>query len=174
MSDTAICAPLLHLQAEAKFGLFGASFLVASGRAYSEPLLEHGYGIGAPQACYINALTLALQHPDSLFYCEGRATAHSLPIEHAWCVTRDGHVIDTTWRAEILQGALYFGTCFDSTWLSARMEAQQHPAVLADFFPEDLLHQDPALFLACPSASLLSATRQFQADAVRALTALRA
>ncbi|MGX1810885.1 hypothetical protein ACWIGI_34635 [Nocardia sp. NPDC055321] len=65
--------------------------------------------------CYENAAATARAH-HGLLYTEGLATpsvASALPLEHAWCVTPDGSVIDPTWESA---GAVYFGVALaDST-----------------------------------------------------------
>lgn len=51
---------------------------------------------GTVKECFCNALHLVERH-DDLFYCEGIA-GRVLPTWHAWCCTRDGVVIDPTWK----------------------------------------------------------------------------
>lgn len=68
--------------------------------------LRHGRPLGKPyeygpqKECFSNAARLALDHPYALTYAEGYAGREDLPIEfrHAWCVDRDGLVVDPTWR----------------------------------------------------------------------------
>ena len=70
---------------------------------------------GRKGACFHNALKLTQRYPDDLFYTEGFG---SIPLDgqphlvfgvHAWTVTRDGKVVDPTWK----QGCEYFGVAFD-------------------------------------------------------------
>lgn len=66
------------------------------------------YKPGVPRHCFYNALSLAARNnrhckPNSkkmLYYCEGYAMQSDLllPIHHAWCLRRDGLLVDTTWK----------------------------------------------------------------------------
>ena len=47
-----------------------------------------------PKQCFSNALTLAHDNP-ALTYVEGRCMG-IIPFDHAWCVDRDGFVVDPT------------------------------------------------------------------------------
>jgi hypothetical protein len=79
------------------------------GRFYQAQPLPKGYRRGRPKQCYGNSANLALME-DNLTYCEGfvlmplgdRATH----IEHGWCVTAEGKVIDVTLKEA---GLSYFG-----------------------------------------------------------------
>lgn len=67
-----------------------------------------------PRNCYGNAADLAL-HREDLTYCEGYAVRGEItrvPVEHAWCVTDDGHVVDTTWHDDDVTGWEYRGIPF--------------------------------------------------------------
>lgn len=58
-----------------------------------------GYRRGREKQCYKNAADLALRHDAELTYCEGLAVRMgAFTVEHAWCVTEDGRVVDPTWR----------------------------------------------------------------------------
>lgn len=155
------------LQAEASMRSVGARFILAAGREYGDRLLKHRFGKGEPRACYRNAFELALAHPGELTYCEGRALSCGfLPIEHAWCVTADGQVLDTTWRGDERN---YFGICFDIEWLRGWVESRTSYGVMANLFPQELLHLDPATFLAQPDSAQLAQTRCLQAEVLAML-----
>lgn len=141
-------------------GLVGAQFILAAGQEYDSRLMEHRFGRGMQHACYRNAFELALAYPDELIYCEGRALSCGLvPVEHAWCVTPDGQVVDTTWQGDEQD---YVGVCFATEWLRGWTAGRNSYGVLADQFPSELLYLDPGTFLARPNAAQLERTRQLQ------------
>ena len=61
---------------------------------------------GKMKECFKNAYELALH--EGLIYCEGYALS-IIPTLHAWCIDKDGNVIDPTWT----DGKEYFGIPFD-------------------------------------------------------------
>lgn len=65
--------------------------------AWGGPKLPPGVRLGEKGACFMNAYQLADAHPDKYTYVEGVASA-IIPVDHAWCVTADGVVVDPTWR----------------------------------------------------------------------------
>lgn len=71
---------------------------------------------GDPRGCFLNAYKLAARNPGRFFYVEGFATA-VIPTEHAWCVDRQGRVIDCTPYWE--DGRDYFGVKFTMPTLHA-------------------------------------------------------
>lgn len=74
--------------------------VLREGRLYERVLSaeEHGYEPDAPKECFKNAALLALMHT-SLTYTEGYASFGLMGVHHAWCVTGEGEVIDTTWSS---------------------------------------------------------------------------
>ncbi|MFK4706134.1 hypothetical protein ABIC83_002973 [Roseateles asaccharophilus] len=149
-------AETVLLRMEAKIGLVGARFLLAAGRAYDVHAPANDFRDGEKQACYANSLHLALAHPE-LVYVEGRALSHGVvPMEHAWNVDASGLIVDSTWDT---RDGGYFGVAFKADWVLARVEAQGHYSVLAEVFPEYLLHEDPAVFLAAPTPEQVSQVR---------------
>jgi hypothetical protein len=145
----------------------GSRFILAAGQEYDSRVLKHRFGRGMRKACYRNAFELALKHPGELTYCEGRALSCGIvPIEHAWCVTPEGRVVDTTWRDDERH---YFGVKFDTDWLIGWIESRSRYGVLADLFPKELLEMDPAVFLAQPGAEQVERTRALQSEVLAAL-----
>ena len=58
----------------------------------------------ARKQCYMNAYTLTAKDPH-MVYVEGWCMAGGYPFGHAWCIDRDGQVVDPTLR----EAAGYFG-----------------------------------------------------------------
>lgn len=76
----------------------------------------------AYKACFGNAMHLAasswwLHDERQLTYVEGYAWGKTIPVLHAWCVDREGRVIDPTWKQEDVVEAAYFGIPFDWDWV---------------------------------------------------------
>ncbi|MDB5290039.1 MAG: hypothetical protein JWL69_1280 [Phycisphaerales bacterium] len=94
-------------------------------------VLEHGrffepsprpkkYKWGDRNQCYGNALDLVIAH-DELSYCEGYVVIERIPVpmEHGWCVTDEGTVVDVTLRKPVIALA-YFGVVFNSLFAATR------------------------------------------------------
>ncbi len=84
--------------------------MLAFGRFHEPARLPPEVRRRAPKECYPNAGTTAAKH-DGLLYVEGIAMLalgdQFAPIEHGWCVTAAGAVVDPTWADG--EGAAYFG-----------------------------------------------------------------
>jgi hypothetical protein len=93
--------------------------------------------------CYGNSTLLAMQN-DDLAYCEGYALGQFFPMMHAWCVTPDGEVIDTTWRS---LGVEYYGIAIRPDYLAYRM-ANQDDYGLIDCWKKrwPMLYAEPKLW----------------------------
>lgn len=148
---------------EARMGLVGARFLLAAGRTYTKRMghgdVERFYGLGRAGDCYRTSFELVLAHPE-LTYCEGRASS-VWPVEHAWCVTPGGLVVDATWEAG---EAHYVGACFSNDFLVRWVHETRRLGVLSELFPQQLLQWNPRDFLAAPTAAQVSAVRALQAE----------
>ncbi|MBC8739740.1 hypothetical protein F6X40_23795 [Paraburkholderia sp. UCT31] len=96
-----------YLKAAARFGNVPAVLMTRHGKPYMPSMLPTGISRGKPQSCFMNATLLAAERSD-LTYVEGLAfSEYPVPVSHAWCIDRDGHVIDTTWP--FVETARYFG-----------------------------------------------------------------
>ena len=87
--------------------------LLAHGREWTPAPLPSRFARRLPKRCFGNALGLANQ-AKGLAYCEGYAISGyvglPLPVEHAWCVSADGTVVDPTWTDS--DASVYFGIAF--------------------------------------------------------------
>lgn len=92
-------------------------FVLANGRDF-QPCENPAQWIkrrGRIGNCYKNAFLLVLEHPKDLRYAEGYAArmeeGHPIICKglHAWAVTKDGEVVDPTWK----NGVEYFGVAFE-------------------------------------------------------------
>jgi hypothetical protein len=79
------------------------------GRFYQTQPFPKGYRRGKAQDCYGNSSKLAM-FKEGLTYCEGAVLCQFgtlvSHVDHAWCVTDDGKVIDVTLKNA---GLSYFG-----------------------------------------------------------------
>jgi hypothetical protein len=77
------------------------------------------------------------RNPDKYSYVEGYAMG-VIPVHHAWCVDKDGNVIDTTWSAtERVPGTMrakvgtwYFGVEFDLGYVCSCRYRSKHDCVI--------------------------------------------
>jgi hypothetical protein len=67
-----------------------------------------------PGACYRNAY-LAVQSNPTLTYVEGLCHMGIIPIEHAWCIDRDGRVVEPT----LPEASGYYGIPFQWNYVQA-------------------------------------------------------
>lgn len=96
-----------------------ADFLLQHGRWWRPADLPEGVELGAPRACFGNAMNASIVH--GLRYVQGYALPASspLPVPHAWGADDDGHALEVTWSQ---QGRAYLGVEFsperadDATW----------------------------------------------------------
>lgn len=88
-------------------------FILQRGRFFRPQHLPKGYRRRKQKQCFENSFNLALAS-DDLAYCDGFVMASiggviNLPIEHGWCVTADGKVVDITFSDP---GNAYFGVLY--------------------------------------------------------------
>jgi hypothetical protein len=91
------------------------AFMLAHGRKYEVGPMSFAGPRGEPKACFSNAGTLALENPD-LTYVEGQILVCGVPIDHAWCIDKEGIVVDPTVCDPDHVGE-YFGVPFRTDYL---------------------------------------------------------
>jgi hypothetical protein len=99
------------------------AFVLRHGRSFEYGRTEI---YGAEKQCFCNAALLALDNPD-LTYCEGYVECF-IPIEHAWCIDKQGRVIETTLRSQERVGK-YFGVPIKTDFLRRQMLADERYGV---------------------------------------------
>lgn len=88
--------------------------------------------------CFFNSHRTAMDC--GLVYVEGFAVPDviGIPIHHAWCETREGEVLDPTWRT---LGVEYFGIRFDRDYMiRASLESGYYGITMTHRFMEFLSH----------------------------------
>lgn len=96
-----------------------AAFLLKHGKEYTAtPASFKGRRMKA-KACYRNALLKVVKDP-SLTYVEGYITCFDIPIVHAWCIDKEGNVIDPTLDGKHI-GMDYFGVPFKGKYVASLM-----------------------------------------------------
>jgi hypothetical protein len=76
---------------------------------------------GQKRECFRNATQLAMDNIGKYVYAEGYAVSTAgLVTSHAWCVTREGEVIDPTWDKP--EQCAYLGIPFSHEFLVERMQ----------------------------------------------------
>lgn len=96
-------------------------FVLANGRAF-EVTAETYKGVrGKPNHCFMNAAHLAMEN-EALTYCEGYILCCGVPLEHAWCSTKSGEVIDPTLTSKSVEHVTgYYGVPFKRAYLLASL-----------------------------------------------------
>lgn len=120
--------------------------IAGMGQAFARAIRDHGavftsqalppeFERGPKKKCFMNAGRLAMER-DDLIYCEG--IAHNIiPVEHAWCIDREGKVIDPTWDEP--EKCAYVGVAFDTEWFFDRIQKTGVWGVIGgEMFPKDL------------------------------------
>ncbi|MFE7194489.1 hypothetical protein [Kitasatospora sp. NPDC057541] len=81
--------------------------LLDVGRLFTpRPWPDGGTPPGEPGKCYTESVAWAWGSPDGLAYVEGVAWTGRFPLEHGWCSSADGLVLDPTWP---VPAAAYLG-----------------------------------------------------------------
>ena len=104
-----------------------ASFCLSHGVLKTSSPRPKGLKRGIAKQCLQNAGMLALARPRELTYCEGWA---QMPIDypittyHAWCLDRQGNVVDPTWNHQ--EGSEYLGVPIKASALNEQILAAKH------------------------------------------------
>jgi hypothetical protein len=111
------CATHVGKVAKQRFNGYSCfeDFVLKNGMEFTKKgRLPKGERKGIQKQCYANSTRLVMRHPN-LTYVEGYA-AGIIPVMHAWCVTKDGKVIDPTWKDS--SKCNYFGVPFKRKYLT--------------------------------------------------------
>lgn len=88
-------------------------FVKENGRFYTPRALPTDVSEGKIKDCFMNAWHLATERKD-LTYVEGYAIGTAIiPVLHAWCVDKNGNVIDPTWGT----AKAYYGVSFPTDFV---------------------------------------------------------
>jgi hypothetical protein len=91
-------------------------FMLNHGRDYKVGPNTFAGPRGKTGMCYMNATLLAHNNPE-MTYVEGYVATHGVPIEHAWCVDKDGFVVETTIDGSKGHVSEYYGVPFNTRYL---------------------------------------------------------
>lgn len=112
-----------HLSIFARSGCPVHKFLLKKGRFFTAAKRPKGMRKRPNGDCYRSAGRLVLEcDVPPLRYVEGVAVRLEIgfPLPHAWAVTRDGTVVDPTWKDP--ETAIYYGVAFDPLTLAKELQ----------------------------------------------------
>lgn len=97
-------------------------YYLTHGRFFLPQPLPKGFRRGRAKQCYHNSSRLSV-FKEGLTYCEGyvlvRLGESTADVEHGWCVTTEGKVIDVTLKET---GLSYFGVPYTSEEVATSVE----------------------------------------------------
>jgi len=103
-------------------------FVLKNGREFIEkiPFWED---LMTPKECYKNVTEIVIDN-ENLTYVEGFAQSKGLiTTNHAWCCTKEGKVIDPTWK----DGEFYYGVPFATKYLIETLLEREKYGILDDW-----------------------------------------
>ena len=102
------------------------SYVLRCGKEYAVPAVARPKGIrkGTDKMCFMNSYRIADEH--GWTYVEGFAFS-IIPTHHAWCVTPEGVVVETTWKDA---GSAYYGVEFDRRFMDSVMLETRHYGIM--------------------------------------------
>lgn len=120
-------------------------FVLKNGREFTyQPRPKH-IKLGTIRQCYKNAARLAMRNRD-LTYVEGYAFG-VFPVLHAWCVTKEGIVIENTWKEDMCVS--YYGVPIKTKYLMHCLYKHQYYGVIDRHeFRWPILSEKPENYLA--------------------------
>jgi hypothetical protein len=100
------------------------------GKEFPGHALPSKYKRGRPKECFNNAMNVSIYH--DIRYVEGFALSPKLiPVAHAWCLDKDGRVIDVTWNKP--EHCEYFGIIIPKKLLIQQVLKNNMAGVLDDW-----------------------------------------
>lgn len=87
---------------------------------------------GPMKECYRNAAELAIWNKD-MTYVEGWAHSGLIAVEHAWCVDKQGKVVDPTWPDVRGKGFEFLGVPLSTEYLIHHLEETQMYGIFCDY-----------------------------------------
>ena len=93
--------------------------------------------------CFANAAHLAIEK--GYTYVEGYATTKvvNFPLIHAWCVTRDGKLVDPTWQ----DGVEYFGVPIKTDYLLEVLSESGMYGIFENWKWRKIFTDDPSFYV---------------------------
>ena len=94
--------------------------------------------------CFKNAAEMAIDS-SRFIYCEGYGLS-IIPVMHAWCLDKDGNVIDPTWANFAFEkGREYFGIAINTKYLITHLCKTERYGSLIDAWDSgwQMLHDEP-------------------------------
>lgn len=132
--------------------------MCGTGAGYVQTILTHGveweykptprkYKMRQVGQCFRNAYQAALHHSE-LTYCEGYAYSGILPLHHAWCVDRDGFVVDLTWRnsSDRIPELEYLGIPFKFDYVTDTITRMRCYSVFGEYGNRKIVEDDPTQY----------------------------
>lgn len=91
--------------------------------------------MGEMRQCYRNAANLALSNPSKYTYVEGYGH-NFITTQHAWCITRDGTVIDPTWKSP--EACAYLGIPINYSFLVESLQRKRVFGIFDDVVKREM------------------------------------
>jgi hypothetical protein len=126
----------------AKHGSKTNAFLLEHGRSFKIGPDTFKGRRGRRGQCYSNATNKALNSGIGLTYCEGQMLIMGIPIDHGWCITPEGIVVDPTVDNNDGRITEYFGVPFSQDYLIEAMHLNGVYGVLGYFSKTSRLLMD--------------------------------
>lgn len=117
------------------FDFFGQEdFVIQKGKDFKSQKYPEKYKghRGKAKLCFTNAFNLSQRFPE-LIYVEGYGMSPKIPlaIHHAFCVDKEGGVVDPTWDSQ--EEIAYFGVEFKQEYVVETILRTEHYGILENW-----------------------------------------